>query len=66
MAEQIIYHSLIQELMDKKPKSGEVEEILDKALHMKGISLEESAKLLNVEDDILLDKFLNQQKKSKS
>ena len=65
MAEQIIDDSLIQELMDKKPKSGEVEEILDKALHMKGISLEESAKLLNVEDDILLDKIFKAAKELK-
>lgn len=48
----------INDLIDKKPESKErINEILDKALAAKGLTLEESAELLNIEDDKTLEKL---------
>ena len=51
----IIDDSKIFDLIDKKPNQAEIGEILDKALNLKGLTLEESAKLLNVEDEDTLN-----------
>lgn len=48
----------INELIDKKPASKEeINEILNKALLAQGLTLEESAALLNIEDDETLEKL---------
>lgn len=48
----------INDLISKKASPKErINEILDKALYAKGISLEESAELLNIEDDETLEKL---------
>lgn len=51
----IIDSDKIYELIDKKVEKNKVIEILNKALQLKGLSLEESAELLNVEDDEKLE-----------
>lgn len=48
---KIINEDIIFGLIDKKVDDNKVKAILDKALQMKGLSLEESAMLLNVEND---------------
>lgn len=56
----------INDLIDKKPVSQEkIDEILNKALKAQGISLEEAAELLNVEDDVTLDKLFKTAKQIK-
>ncbi len=52
---KIIDEDLIFELIDKKADQQKVKEILNKALKMQGLTLEESAELLNVEDEVTLD-----------
>lgn len=48
----------INDLISRKPESKEkIIEILDKALSSKGLSLEEAAILLNIEDDETLEKL---------
>ncbi|MEI7474922.1 MAG: [FeFe] hydrogenase H-cluster radical SAM maturase HydG [bacterium] len=47
----------ISSLMNSAPTAERVEAILNKALELKGLSLEESAVLLNVEDEELLAKI---------
>lgn len=48
----------LNELVDKKPASKEmIDEILNKALSAQGLTLDESAALLNIEDDETLDKL---------
>lgn len=51
----IIDDDRINELIEVKPNTGKVKEVLDKALTLKGLSLEETALLLNVEDNETLD-----------
>lgn len=53
-----IDEDLINDLICKKPADKErINEILNKALDAKGLSLEESAVLLNIEDDKTLEKL---------
>ncbi len=48
----------INDLISKKAESQEkINEILNKALNAKGLTLEESAALLNIEDDEILEKL---------
>lgn len=53
---EIINVDLINSLLDEKPTETQVDEILNKALQLKGLDLKESAMLLNIEDDNLLNK----------
>lgn len=53
---EIINVDLINSLLDEKPTETQVEAILNKALELKGLDLKESAMLLNIEDDNLLNK----------
>ncbi|MHB9027348.1 MAG: [FeFe] hydrogenase H-cluster radical SAM maturase HydG, partial [Candidatus Latescibacterota bacterium] len=48
-------HALIRETENPSPE--EVQRILDKALHLKGLNLRESATLLNVRDSALLEEL---------
>lgn len=52
---EIINPDKIYELIDKKVDKNKVEEILNKSLKLKGLTLEESAELLNVQDDETLE-----------
>ena len=52
-------------ISQKKPDKQRVDEILNKALLAQGISLEESAELLNIEDDENLEKLFKTAKKIK-
>jgi len=61
----IIDEALINELIDKKVTDSQIDEILNKALNLKGLSLEESAALLNIEDDKVLDKVFKAAKQLK-
>lgn len=54
---EIINVDLINSLMEEKPTQEQVENILNKALELKGLDLKESAMLLNIEDDNLLKKL---------
>src|SRR3989339_25413 len=47
----------INELIESKPTKDKINEILDKSLSLKGLTLEEAAFLLNVNDDELLEKL---------
>lgn len=62
---EIINVDLINEMLDKKADETKIDEILNKALNLKGLSLEDSAALLNVEDDNVLDKIFKAAKKLK-
>ena len=53
----IINVDQINELMEKRGDAAKANEILDKALSLKGISLEEAAILLNINDDETLEKL---------
>ncbi len=57
MANAIINEELIQELLDQKPSQTEIDEILNRALSLKGISLKEASILLNIEDKDSLNKL---------
>lgn len=48
-------HTLIRET--ENPSADEVRRILDKALQLKGLDLRESAVLLNIEDDALMEEL---------
>lgn len=65
MAEEIIDDSLINVLIADKTTPSQVDEILNKALHMQGLTLQESAKLLNIEDDADLEKLYHAAKQLK-
>ncbi len=52
---KIINEDIIFDLIDKKADKNKVTEILDKAMHLKGLTIEESAVLLNVDDDNLIE-----------
>jgi len=62
---EIINVDLINSLLDEKPTAAQVDEILSKALAMKGLTLKESAMLLNVDDDALLEKLFRAAKELK-
>ncbi len=53
---EIINVDLVNSLLEEKPSHAQVEEILNKALKLQGLDLKDSAMLLNIEDDNLLDK----------
>lgn len=53
----IINVDQINELIEKRGDAAKVNEILDKALSLKGISLEDAAILLNINDDETLEKL---------
>lgn len=62
---EIINVDLINSLLDEKPTEAKVEEILNKALELKGLDLKDSAMLLNIEDDNLLNKVFSAAKQLK-
>lgn len=62
---EIINVDLINSLLDEKPTPEQVDEILNKALGMKGLDLRESATLLNVEDDVQIEKLFKAAKQLK-
>lgn len=55
--EQIINEEKINELMNSKPSNDKINEILNKTLELKGLSIEETAYLLNIEDEEQLNKL---------
>lgn len=57
LSEQIISESQINELMEIKPTESKINEILNNALNSQGLTLEETACLLNIEDDETLNKL---------
>lgn len=62
---EIINVDVINSLLKEQPTEKKVDEILNKALMLKGLNLQESATLLNVEDDKLLDKIFHAAKELK-
>lgn len=52
-----INENLISDLMSYEADKAEINDIFDKALEMKGLSLKESAALLNIKDDEMLNKL---------
>lgn len=62
---KIIDEDIIFELIDKKVDKNKIKEILDKAMMLKGLTLEESAMLLNVEDKESLDMIFKAAKELK-
>ena len=62
---EIINVDLINSLLDEKTDEKKVDEILNKALELKGLNLKESAMLLNIEDDKLLNKLFSAAKQLK-
>jgi 2-iminoacetate synthase len=61
----IINVDVINSLLEVKPTEDQVNEILNKALMMKGLDLKESAMLLNIQDEKLLDKVFHAAKELK-
>lgn len=55
----------INNLIELKPDEAKINEILDKALELKGLSLEETAYLLNINDESLLNKVFKVAKQVK-
>lgn len=62
---QIIQPDIIKELIDKKTDNSKIDEILNKALKLKGLNLEESAELLNVTDEAVGEKIFKAAKELK-
>ena len=62
---EIIPEEQIYEFMDIKPSKEKINEILNKALLLKGLSLEEAAVLLNINDDGILDQLFKAAKSVK-
>jgi 2-iminoacetate synthase len=62
---KIIDVQKINEILDIKTSEENIEKILNKALEMKGLAVEEAAALLNIEDDELLSKVFKTAKKMK-
>lgn len=52
----IIDESIINDLIEKKTQASEVDEILNKALKLEGLTLSESAALLNIDDISVLER----------
>lgn len=63
--ENIIDVEKINSLIDQMPEESKVDEILSRALNLKGLSYEESALLLNVEDEGVLNKIFKAAKQLK-
>ena len=57
LSEQIIPESRINDLMSLQSTESKIDEILNKAFALKGLTLEETAYLLNIEDDESLNKL---------
>lgn len=57
LSEQIIPESRINDLMSLQSTETGIDEILNNALALKGLTLEETAHLLNIEDDESLNKL---------
>jgi len=57
LSEQIISEQRINELMNLKPTENKINEILNNALNLKGLTLEETAYLLNIEEEEPLNKL---------
>lgn len=57
LVEQIIPEAKINDLMELKPTKEKIDEILNNALNLKGLTLEETACLLNIEDDETLNQL---------
>ncbi len=57
MVNAIIDENKIQELLEQKASQSEIDEILNKALSLKGISLKEASVLLNIEGNDNLNKL---------
>ena len=62
---EIIQPDIINELLDKKTDNSKIDDILNKALKLKGLNLEESAELLNVEDEQVAEKIFKAAKQLK-
>lgn len=62
---QIINVNKINELIEQTYTESQIDEILNKALELKGLSLEDSAALLNVKDETVLEKIFKAAKQLK-
>lgn len=65
LSEQIVNEEKINGLMELKPTGSQVDEILEKAMELKGLSLEETAYLLNIQDEENLNKLFKTAKNVK-
>lgn len=61
----IIQPDIINELINKKTDNSKINEILNKALKLKGLTLQESAELLNVTDEETAEKIFKAAKELK-
>ncbi len=61
----IIQPDIINELLDKKVDNSKIDDILNKALKLKGLDLDESAELMNVTDEETAEKIFKAAKKLK-
>lgn len=57
ISEEIVPESKINDLMGLKPTQDKIDQILNNALELNGLSLEETAYLLNIEDDESLNRL---------
>ena len=57
LSEQIVNEEKINGLMELKPTQEQIDKILEKAMELKGLSLEETAYLLNIQDEENLNKL---------
>ena len=62
---EIIQPDIINELLDKKIDNSKIDDILNKAMQLKGLDLDESAELLNVSDESVAEKIFAAAKKLK-
>jgi len=62
---EIIQPDIINDLINKKTDNSKIDEILNKALKLKGLDLEESAELLNVDDEETAEKIFKAAKQLK-
>ena len=62
---EIIQPDIINELLDKKIDNSKIDDILNKALKLKGLDLDESAELMNVMDEETAEKIFKAAKKLK-
>lgn len=62
---EIIQPDIINDLINKKTDNSKIDEILNKALKLKGLELEESAELLNVDDEETAEKIFKAAKQLK-
>ena len=62
---EIIQPDIINDLINKKTDNSKIDEILNKALKLKGLELEESAELLNVDNEETAEKIFKAAKQLK-